>query len=107
MRFLTQLSRRERTALVICLGFIAATFLVSYAEQTSIFYYGRFRDPEFQKRQYTGTIVIPEQNLGQCRFTQFNNKTSEFTRSEVGDCYSRPDVNQFDRMHSLRDAFKK
>lgn len=109
MRILAKLNRRERTALVVCLVFIAGTLLLTYIERFPAFHLARsMMDPEYQRLRYTGTIVTPEQAAGQCRFTEFDNKTSEFRRTEIGECYGKPGVNSpYDRINSLRDAFKR
>jgi len=109
LRVLAQLNRRERIALVICLTFIVATLLLSIADRTSIVHITRSMiDPNNQQLRYTGTIIIPDQAAGQCRFTQFDNKTSEFRHTELGECYGKSGVNSpYSRMESLRDAFSK
>ena len=109
MRIRTRLSSRERTALIFCLAFISATFVLSFYDDTSFIHAIRATmDPNYQQLRYTGTIVIPEQTYGMCRFVQYDNKTSEFRNTEVGECYGRSGVNSpYSRMNSLRDTFKR
>jgi len=109
MRILTQLNRRERIALVACLLFIAATLCLSFVEQARVFHLARsMMDPESQRIRYTGTIVVPEQMPGLCRFVQFDNRDSESRRTELAECFGKPGINSpYDRMNSLRDAFKR
>jgi hypothetical protein len=110
VRVVAKLSRREQTALIFCLAFIAATFLLSMIDQNSLFHAVRNRlDPNLLRNGYTGTIVTPEQAAGMCRFVQYDNRTSEFTNTEFGECLSRRfNVNSPNaRMNALRDTFKK
>ena len=108
MRVLAQLNRRERTAIVVCIGFIAATLFLSLVDQFRVYRFARsIINPEYQRLRYTGTIIVP-QTMGQCRFTQFDNKTSELRGSEVGDCSNGTGpTSAGNRMNSLRDAFKR
>jgi hypothetical protein len=108
MRVLAQLNRRERTAIIVCIGFIAATLLLSLVDQFRVYRYARsMMDPEYQRLRYTGTIVVPNMQ-GQCRYTQFDNKTSELRGSEVVDCIGGVGATSAgNRMNSLRDAFKR
>ena len=109
MRALTQLNRRERTALVFCLAFMIATLVLSTFDQRSVLHTARSMiDPNYLDVQYTGTIVQPAKTLGQCRFTRFNNRTIEFKPSEIGECYGRSGASSpSDRMNALRDAFRR
>jgi hypothetical protein len=109
MRILAQLNRRERIATAVCVAFIAATLLLSILDRMSLFHVARsMMDPNYQQLLYTGTIVIPDKIPGQCRFTQYDNKTSEFRNTEIADCYSKSRINSpISRMDSLRDAFSK
>jgi hypothetical protein len=103
MRFLSNLSRRERIAIVVSLGFVAATILLSIVDQMLI-----FKTAAMPRERYTGTIAMPTQNLGQCRRAQFDNKTGELGRPEMVECNGKTDVNlPTDRMNSMRDTFKR
>ena len=108
MRVLAQLSRRERTAIVVCLGLMVATLGLSLVDHIHVYRYARsMMDPENQRLRYTGTIVVPHV-LGQCRYTQFDNKTSELRGSEVSECLGGSLANPAgNRLDSLRDAFKR
>jgi hypothetical protein len=109
LRVLAQLNNRERTALIICVAFIIATLALSMVDQTSLIHVTRTMiDPNYLKLRYTGTIVMPDQSPGQCRFVQFDNKTSEIRHAELAECFSKPGVNSpYDRMNSFRDAFSR
>ncbi len=109
MRVLAQLNRRERIALIVCVAFIVATLVLSIADQMALIHITRTMiNPNYQQLRYTGTIVTPDQAPGQCRFVQFDNKTSELRHAELGDCFGRPGVNSpYGRMESFRDAFSK
>jgi hypothetical protein len=112
MRVMAQLNRRERTAIIVCVGFIAATILLSFVDQFRVYRFARsLADPEYERLRYTGTIVVPTvpgQAQGQCRFTRFDNKTSELRGSEVANCFGGPAATSAnDRINSLRDAFKR
>ena len=109
MRIADQLNSRERTALIVCLAFIVATMLLAIADQTSLVHVARTMvDPNYQRLRYTGTIVIPDQPAGMCRFVQYDNKTSEFRSTEIAECSAKPGVNTpFNRFDALRDTFSK
>jgi len=109
MRISAQLNSRERTALIFCLAFMGATLLLSFVDQDSFIHTVRSTmDPNYLQFRYTGTIVIPDQPNGMCRFVQYDNKTSEFRNTDVAECYARPGMNQpYSRMNSLRDTFKR
>jgi hypothetical protein len=107
MRRLTKLSQRDKTALIFCFAFIAATIVLAYLDKNSLFHaIGAKLD--LQRAQYTGTIVMPDEVDGRCRFVQYDNRTSEFGNREVADCFKKPGINApNDRMNALRDAFKR
>jgi hypothetical protein len=109
VRVLGKLNGRERVALVFCLAFMLATLVLSSFDQRTVVHTARTMiDPNYLDVQYTGTIVQPAKTVGQCRFTQFNNRTIEFRPSEFGECYrTLGAMTPHDRMNSLRDAFKK
>jgi hypothetical protein len=109
MRIAAQLNSRERTALIFCLAFMAATMFLSFVDQNSVIHTIRSKmDPNYLQFRYTGTIVVPDQPNGMCRFVEYDNKTSEFRNTEVADCYGRSGTNSpYSRMNSLRDTFKK
>jgi hypothetical protein len=108
MRVLAQLNRRERIAVVACLAFVTATLLLSVVEHFQLVHVARtMLDPNYQRMKYTGTIVLPGPERGQCRFTQFDNKTSELQKSEVAECYGRRPNSPNDRINVLRDTFKR
>ncbi len=109
MRVLTQLNRRERIALIVCVAFMIATLVLSFTDRTSLVHITKtIINPDYLKLRYTGTIVMPDQSSGQCRFTKFDNKTSEIRHAELGDCFGKTKVNSpYGRMESLRDAFSK
>lgn len=109
MRFVSQLNGRERTALLFCVAFMVATLVLSTFDQRLIVHHARsIVDPNYLDVTYTGTIVVPVQQSGQCRFTQFNNRTIELKGSEVTECYNRSPMNApGERMNSLRNAFKR
>lgn len=109
MRILKELNGRERTALVFCVAFMLATLVLSTFDQRSILHNARSMiDPNYLDVTYTGTIVVPAQTSGQCRFTQFNNRTIEFKGTAIAECYGKSGMNSpNDRMNSLRDAFKR
>ena len=102
------LNGRERTALVFCVAFMMATLALAAVDQNSVLNTARsFIDPNYDDVPYTGTIVVPTRDMGQCRFTEFNNRTIEFTRSKLAECYLRGELySPTARMNSLRDAFK-
>jgi hypothetical protein len=107
MRIVSKLNRREQTALIFCLAFIAATIMLAYVDKNSLFHALRTKF-ETQHQQYTGTIVTPDEVDGRCRFVQYDNRTSEFRNREVANCNSKPGMNApTDRMNALRDAFKR
>ena len=109
MSIAKQLTGRERTALVFCVAFMMATLVLSTFDQRSIVHTVRSSiDPNYQDVRYTGTIVQPARASGQCRFTQFDNRTIEFMGSGIGDCFNnRNPYSPNERLNSLRDAFKK
>jgi len=109
MRVLAQLNNRERTTLIICAAFIAATLFLSFVDKMSLVHVTRMMiDPNYQQFRYTGTIVTPDQADGMCRFVQFDNRTIEFRRAEVADCFAKRGINSpYGRMNSLRDAFTR
>ena len=109
MRISAELSSRERTALIFCLAFMAATLLLLFIDQNSFIHTLRSTiDPNYLQLRYTGTIITPDQSKGMCRFVQFDNKTSEFRNTEFAECYNRPSsYSPHSRMDSLRDTFKK
>jgi hypothetical protein len=109
MRIANHLNSRERTALVFCVAFMVATLMLSTLDQRSVLHSARSMiDPNYLDVQYTGTIVVPAQMSGQCRYTQFNNRTIELKGSEIGECYNKSGaISPNDRMNSLRDAFKR
>ena len=109
MRFVSGLTGRERVALLFCVAFMLATMVLSTFDQRTIVQQARsIIDPNYLEVTYTGTIIVPTQNSGQCRYTQFNNRTIELKGSEVTECYRRSALNQpGDRMNSLRDAFNR
>lgn len=109
MRVVAQLTRRERIALIICVAFSVATLFLSFADQTSLIHISKLMiDPDYLRLRYTGTIITPDQAPGQCRFTQYDNKTSEFRHTELAECYGKPEVSSpYGRMNSLRDAFSR
>jgi len=109
MRISAELNSRERTALIFCLVFMAATLLLTFIDQNSFIHTVRSTiDPNYLQLRYTGTVIIPDQPNGQCRFIQYDNRTSEFRNTEVAECYNRPSVySPHSRMDSLRDTFKK
>jgi len=103
------LTSRERTALVFCVAFMIATLVLSTLDQRSIVHTVRSSiNPNYLDLRYTGTIVQPAKASGQCKYTQFNNRTIEFIGSEINDCLNnRNPYSPSERMNSLRDAFKK
>jgi|DewCreStandDraft_4_1066084.scaffolds.fasta_scaffold08861_4 hypothetical protein len=107
MRIAGKLSRREQTALIFCLAFLAATILLSLADRNSLLH--RLRGTvDSQHTRYTGTIVTPDEVDGRCRFTLYDNRTSEFLNREVANCSARPGMNApNERINALRDAFKR
>jgi hypothetical protein len=108
MRIVSELNGRERTALLFCVAFMLATLVLATFDQRSIIHHARTMiDPNYLDVTYTGTIVQPAQQSGQCRYTQFNNRTIEFKGTAIAECYGRSTVSPTDRMNSLRDAFKK
>ena len=109
MRISNELSGRERTALIFCLAFMAATLLLTFVDQNSFIHSVRSTiDPNYLQLRYTGTVIIPDQSKGMCRFSQYDNRTSEFRNTEVAECYNRPSsYSPHSRMDSLRDTFKK
>jgi hypothetical protein len=109
VRIAARLNSREQTALIFCLAFMGATLLLSFVDQNSFIHsVGSTMDPNYLQFRYTGTIVIPDQPNGMCRFVQYDNKTSEFRNTDVAECYAKPGVNSpYSRMNSLRDTFKK
>jgi len=109
MRIQAQLTHRERTSLIFCLAFMAATLFLSFADQNSFIHTARMMiDPNYLQLRYTGTIVTPEPTFGMCRFVQYDNKTSEFRNTEISECFSKSGINSpYSRMNSLRDTFKR
>lgn len=109
MQVAKRLNNRERTALVFCTAFLLATMLLASVDQRSVIHSARMIiDPNYDQVRYTGTIVVPAKPSGQCRFTEFDNKTIEFRRTEIAECLARRGVySPFDRMNSLRDAFNR
>jgi hypothetical protein len=109
MRIVSQLNGRERAALLFCVAFMVATLVLSTFDQRLIVHQARsLVDPNYLDVTYTGTIVVPVQQSGQCRYTQFNNRTIELKGSEIAECYNSSPMNQPGaRMNSLRDAFKR
>jgi hypothetical protein len=109
MHVSTHLNSRERTALIFCLAFMAATLILAFVDQNSFIHSVRSTmDPNYQQYRYTGTIVTPGQTNGMCRFVQYDNKTSEFRNAEVAECNARLGVySPHSRMDSLRDTFRK
>ena len=109
MRIADQLNSRERTALIICLAFIVATMLLAVVDQTSLVHTARtMMDPNYLRLRYTGTIVIPDQPQGMCRFVQYDNKTSEFRDTEIAECLGKAGVNSpYNRFDALRDTFTR
>ena len=109
MRISTGLNSRERTALIFCLAFLAATLLLTFVDQHSFIHAVRSTmDPNYLQFRYNGTVVIPDQPNGMCRFIMYDNKTSEFRNTEVAECYNRPSMySPHARIESLRETFKK
>ena len=109
MRFVSHLTGRERTALLFCVAFMIATLVLSTFDQRVIMHHARsIVDPNYLDVTYTGTIVIPVEQSGQCRYTQFNNRTIELKGSALAECYRSSPLNQpGERMNSLRNAFNK
>ena len=109
MRISNELSGRERTALIFCLAFMGATLLLTFVDQNSFIHTVRSTiDPNYLQLRYTGTVITPDQSKGMCRFSQYDNRTSEFRNTEVAECYNRPSsYSPHSRMDSLRDTFKK
>ncbi len=108
MRLSTELNNRERTALIFCLAFMAATLLLTIVDQNSFIHTVRSTlDPNYLQFRYTGTIITPDQSKGMCRYVQYDNKTSEFRNTEFAECYNRPKYSPHARIDSLRDTFKR
>ena len=109
MRFVGQLNSRERTVLLFCVAFMLATLLLSTFDQRVIVHHARsIIDPNYLDVTYTGTIVVPVRQSGQCRYTQFNNRTIELKGTEIAECYNPSPMNQpGERMNSLRNAFNR
>ena len=109
MRISTELNSRERTALIFCLAFLAATLLLSFVDRNSIIHSVRSTlDPNYLQVRYTGTIVTPNQSNGMCRYVQYDNRTSEFRNTEVAECFGKSGMySPHSRMDSLRDTFKR
>jgi len=109
MRFVSHLTGRERTALLFCVAFMVATLVLSTFDQRVIMHQARsIVDPNYLDVTYTGTIVVPTPQSGQCRYTQFNNRTIELKGSALAECYRSSPLNQpGERMNSLRNAFNK
>ena len=109
MRISAELNSRERTALIFCLAFMAATLLLMFVDQNSFIHTVRSTlDPNYLQFRYTGTIVIPDQPHGKCRFVKYDNRTSEFRNTEVAECYDRPSsYSPHARINSLRETFKR
>jgi hypothetical protein len=109
LRVLAQLNHRERTALIICVAFIAATLVLSIVDHASLIHITRAMiDPSYLQLRYTGTIVTPDQTDGMCRFVQFDNRTIELRHAEIAKCFGKSGVNSpYGRMDSLRDAFSR
>ena len=109
MRISTELNGRERTALIFCIAFLAATLLLSFVDRNSIIHTVRSTlDPDYLQLRYTGTIVTPNQPNGMCRFVQYDNKTSEFRNAKVAECFGRSGIySPHSRMDSLRETFKR
>jgi hypothetical protein len=109
MRVQAQLNHRELTALIICVAFMVATFVLSIVDRTSLVHATRMIvNPNYQQLRYTGTIVMPDQAAGMCRLVQFDNRTIELRHAEIAECFAKSGVNSpFGRMDSLRDAFSR
>ena len=109
MRVLTQLNNRERIALAICAVFIVATLLLTLIDRTSLVHATRtIINPNYLQLRYTGNIVVPDDNPGMCRFSKYDNRTSELRHTEIAECYDKSKENSPNaRLNSLRETFKK
>src|SRR5260221_11051365 len=91
MRITAELNSRERTALIFCLAFMAATLLLTFVDQNSFIHTVRSTiDHNYLQLRYTGTVIIPDQSKGMCPFSQYNNRTKEFRKTEEAEYYTRP-----------------
>src|SRR4029077_14734996 len=109
MRITEQLNSGERTALIMCVAFIVATLLLAMVDRTTLIHTARMMmDPNYLQVRYTGTIVIPDQPSGMCRFVQYDNRTSGFGNTEIAECYAKRGINSpGNRIDALRDTFRR